>query len=209
MSELKILAYIAHENHENVANLVGAYSGNIKNGELYVGVELCKMTLLQHLKDQSNGYIELMTSSTQTQSAGDYENPLATDLIRWAGETATGMEFLSQKRIVHGDLAARNVLLSFNRRVKICDFGLARQLVDYTYIKAHPDNLPWKWMAVESLTDMQFSTKSDVWAYGVTLWEIFSLGKPPFPWARWNMDFLKQLLAGHRLPKPDHANEAM
>ena len=72
------------------------------------------------------------------------------------------MENFAQKRVVHGDLAARNVLLSVDLRAKICDFGLGRQLLDYTYNKATRCNLPWEWRTFESLAQMHFSTKSDV-----------------------------------------------
>jgi serine/threonine protein kinase len=130
-------------------------------------------------------------------------------LIRFAAEIAAGMEFLAKKRVVHADLAARNILVSFELHTKICDFGLARQIIDYNYIKSQQCPLPWKWMAIESLSQMKFSTMSDVWAYGVTLWEIFTLGNVPYPGMVWNMNFVDQLQNGLRMPKPAFAGDAM
>ena len=220
MSELKILAYIGH--HDCIVNLIGAYSSNIKNRELYVGVELCKTSLLRFLQNHRKSFRNCVHPSTgllieETSLDDSYANVSAAaaremttfDLIRWAEEIASGMEFLSKKRVVHGDLAARNILISFDLRAKICDFGLARQLIDYNYIKSQQCPLPWRWMAIESLSQMKFSTMSDAWAYGVTLWEVFSLGNVPYPGMAWNLDFVDQLLNGLRLPKPTYASDAM
>lgn len=89
------------------------------------------------------------------------------DLLSWAFQVARGMHYLASKKVLHGDLAARNVLLSEDNIVKICDFGLAKSLYrNENYKKTGEALLPFKWLALESISDLIFSTYSDVWSFG-------------------------------------------
>lgn len=86
-------------------------------------------------------------------------------------------EYLSSLDVVHRDLACRNILVGENKVLKISDFGMAREVAgDDIYVKTSKGRLPWKWMAIESIINREFTSASDVWAYGVVLWEIATLG---------------------------------
>ncbi|CAB3400725.1 unnamed protein product [Caenorhabditis bovis] len=122
------------------------------------------------------------------------------DLVSIAWQIADGMAYLSSKNFIHRDLAARNVLLTKSLTAKISDFGLCR-CMDSSLYTAKGGRLPIKWMSIEALKFYEFSIKSDVWSYGVLLFEIFSLGDIPYPTVQ-QMELLDHLLKGNRLPQP-------
>ncbi|CAB3362879.1 Hypothetical predicted protein [Cloeon dipterum] len=146
---------------------------------------------------------EHWTTKYRSDFKGELNRITTKDLVCWSYQVARGMQYLASRRIVHADLAARNILLAENNVVKICDFGLARNLYnDANYLKKGDDPLPVKWMAIESIQDRVFSTESDVWSFGVVMWEFFTLARTPYPGIPLDEFFLQRLIDGYRMEKP-------
>ncbi|KAF2883030.1 hypothetical protein ILUMI_23168 [Ignelater luminosus] len=196
VSEMEMMKMIGK--HINIINLLGCCT---QNGPLYVVVEYAPYGNLRDFLRQhrpSSGYepaigIVEKEKKTLTQK----------DLVSFAYQVAKGMEYLASRRCIHRDLAARNVLVSDDFILKIADFGLARDVhcSDY-YRKTTDGRLPIKWMAPEALFHRVYTTQSDVWSYGILLWEIMTLGGTPYPSVP-SVEKLFQLLRnGHRMEKP-------
>uniref|UniRef100_A0A3B3S4C8 receptor protein-tyrosine kinase n=1 Tax=Paramormyrops kingsleyae TaxID=1676925 RepID=A0A3B3S4C8_9TELE len=235
MTELKILIHIGQ--HLNVVNLLGACTK--PGGPLLVVVEYCKYgnlstylkskrdvfllkrvgASMRHLISVSNSYSSTCSSAEEDQDQAEEEDGSAfsssgtlflEDLISYSFQVARGMEFLASRKCIHRDLAARNILLSDNNVVKICDFGLARDIYrDPNYVRQGDARLPLKWMSPESIFDKVFTTQSDVWSFGVLLWEIFSLGASPYPGLPIDEDFCQRLKEGTRMRAPEYSTPAI
>ncbi|CAF1009679.1 unnamed protein product [Adineta ricciae] len=123
-------------------------------------------------------------------------------LVLYCEQLASALAYLESKKFVHRDIAARNILVSNHESVKLADFGLSRQLtVDSSYYKASKGKLPIKWMAPESINFRRFTHLSDVWMFGVCMWEILTMGRKPFQGVA-NVDVIDQIENGVRLPLP-------
>ncbi|XP_055347343.1 fibroblast growth factor receptor 3-like isoform X2 [Paramacrobiotus metropolitanus] len=225
VEEIKMMSKAAR--HLNICNLLGI----VLKGDILLLLEFSRYgSLLQYLKDHRDRFynhtspdgdllfydekyadsLERAVDAEAVNGSGDskiYDGRiLATrDLINFAFQISRGMEYLGTRSIIHRDLAARNVLVCDGRVIKISDFGMSKQMAEYILLD-HQAVLPVRWMAPESITDKIFSARSDVWSFGVVVWELFTLGELPYGNTRMDIaevvEHLTALRHGSRLERP-------
>ncbi|XP_070490745.1 fibroblast growth factor receptor homolog 1-like isoform X2 [Chironomus tepperi] len=191
--EMEVMKMIG--THVNIINLLGCCS---QDGPLYVIVEYAPHGNLRDFlrKHRPNAY-------TDTPHEKEKQALTQKDLVSFAFQIARGMEYLASRKCIHRDLAARNVLVSDDFVMKIADFGLARDIHSQDYYRKTTDGrLPVKWMSPESLFDKVYDTQSDVWSYGILLWEIMTLGGTPYPSVPSVKNLFEILKKGDRMEKP-------
>lgn len=173
-------AYIMQQfHHPHIIRLIGVCS----DSPIWIVMELAKLGELRAYLQQNSPRLDLAT------------------LLLYSFQLSTALSYLESKKFVHRDIAARNVLVSSNHCVKLADFGLSRWVEDQSYYKASKGKLPIKWMAPESINFRRFTTASDVWMFGVCMWEILMLGVKPFQGVK-NNDVIGKIENGERLALP-------
>ncbi|KAA3674984.1 epidermal growth factor receptor [Paragonimus westermani] len=147
-------------------------------------------------------FLELGSLDRYVKEYRDELNSLT--LLSWAEQIADGMSYLELRGIIHRDLAARNVLVQRRDLVQITDFGLAKMLErpDEHSVVVRAGRVPIRWLAIETLQDSIYSHKTDVWTYGVTLWEIFTYGRRPYEDVE-TKDIKDHVMKGGRLTQPE------
>ncbi|EJD75052.1 CBR-VAB-1 protein, partial [Loa loa] len=180
LMEASIMGQFAHE---NVIRLIGVVT---KNEPIMIVIEYMENgSLDQFLRKNDNGILELVQ---------------IVDMLRGI---SAGMKYLTEKGFVHRDLAARNVLVDSNLLCKIADFGLSRGVegsIEQEYT-TNGGKIPVRWTAPEAITHRKFTAASDVWSFGVVMWEVCSFGERPY-WDWTNQKVISEITLGYRLPSP-------
>ncbi|XP_054835038.1 protein-tyrosine kinase 6 [Eublepharis macularius] len=166
--------------HKNILSL---YAISSTGDPVYIITELMsKGNLLDFLRDSR------------------WEHLKMAELVDMASQVADGMCYLESQNFIHRDLAARNILVGENNICKVGDFGMARLIKDDVYF-SYSHNIPYKWTAPEALSHGRYSVKSDVWSFGILLYEIVTLGQNPYP-GMTNSEVFRQVQTGFRMDCP-------
>lgn len=179
-------------NHPNVLCLIGvSFDNNNATDPMIIVPYMANGDLLMYIRNQDN-------------------TPTVKDLITFGANIAQGMSYLTSQKFIHRDLAARNCMVGEDMIVRVADFGLSRDVYETSYYSS--DNaktkLPVKWMALESLISGHYSHKSDVWSFGVVLWELMTRGCQPYPSVD-NWEVHLWLKEGRRMLQPAFCPDAL
>lgn len=192
-SFLKEAEIMQHFDHDNIVKLLGVTLETVQNSSIPV-----PLVILPFLKHGDLRRFLIATRYGDIPMFVPHQS-----LLRFMIDIASGMEYLSSKGFLHRDLAARNCMLGDDLCVRVADFGLSKQIFSSNYYRQKVAiRMPIKWMAIESLSESIYTSKSDVWSFGVTMWEIVSRGRTPYPGIP-NHELLELLENGHRLKQGD------
>ncbi|KAJ8385700.1 hypothetical protein AAFF_G00183000 [Aldrovandia affinis] len=182
IAEAQVMMKLRHE------NLVQLYGVCTKTRPIYIVTEfLSNGCLLDYLRDSPN-------------------NPTSTQLLEMCKDVSEGMAYLESQQYIHRDLAARNCLVDSNGTIKVTDFGLSRYVLDDEYTSSLGSKFPVRWSPPEVLLFCRFSSKSDIWAFGVLMWEVYTLGKMPYERLN-NTEIVENVSSGLRLYRPQLAQD--
>ncbi|XP_057176172.1 tyrosine-protein kinase Tec [Triplophysa rosa] len=177
IEEAKIMMNLSHR------NLVQLYGVCTQQKPIYLVTEFMELGCLLNFLRQRRGAL----------------GPL--DLLSICHDVSLGMTHLEQHGCIHRDLAARNCLVNSSLGVKVSDFGMARYVLDDQYTSSSGAKFPVKWSPPEVFNFCKYSSKSDVWSFGVLMWEVFTEGKMPFEHNS-NHEVVMMVMQGHRLYRP-------
>ncbi|XP_034485733.1 tyrosine kinase receptor Cad96Ca [Drosophila innubila] len=198
LSELEVMKTL--EAHVNVVRLLGCCTDK---DPTFVILEYVNRGKLQ-------AYLRNSRAERHYGNTHGKSNILTSgDLTSFMYQVAKGMDYLTSRGIIHRDLAARNILITDDHTCKVADFGFARDIItSKIYERKSEGKLPIRWMATESLYDNIFSIKSDIWSFGILMWEIVTLGSTPYPGIS-AADVMRKVRDGYRLEKPEHCRREL
>ncbi|XP_070548615.1 uncharacterized protein [Ptychodera flava] len=170
--------------------------------------------IVEYLPNGSlKGYLQKNRPTANTPMTDPMErsrNLTDKDRIKFAYQVADGMTFLHENNLIHRDLASRNILVTNDVNCKISDFGLARNIgPSQEYVMQSPGTLPLRWEAPESLTSNVYTFKSDVWSYGILLWEIITFGQRPYPDLNNCEDVRTKVKEGYKMAIPENCQKGL
>ncbi|XP_038064852.1 muscle, skeletal receptor tyrosine protein kinase-like [Patiria miniata] len=194
--------YSMMDQHPNVLSMLGYCTDK---DPMYIILEYVPhgdlQTYLRHIRTGTEPFY------LKKEEFKEKKDLTPTEILTFASQVVRGMEYLASKQCIHRDLATRNILLGEGLICKVSDFGLAREVAEKSqYEMQSQGKVPVRWMAPESLLSNMYTSKSDVWSFGVLLWELVTLGSHPYPGMS-SQEVINELKKGYRLPKPEHCGD--
>ena len=200
----------------NIVNMVAACTNNLLSKEnIWLVIEYCSHgDLKQFLIKNKHNFHDIKSTPRDFNCSERNSSISLRVFLEWCHQIAKGMQYLASHHIMHGDLAARNILIYesiYNTEThliaKVGDFGLSKSFYEnICYKKQVRTEIPYKWMALEFIKYGFFTLTSDVWSYGVLTWEILSFGEEPYKGVSFD-EMISSLKKGNRLPCPDEIQQ--